>query len=186
MLKLTGGIVGEEVQVPADQVEEALRAPTGVHGHPVVARAVVDEDGLVAVSGDRGLELFGDFIKRLIPRNAFELPVASFADALQRILETIRRIESLAHRPTAQTSTNLRENAACDVACIVGFNTNHPAVTGGKSKGATTAAIDRTGGPRPGLKIGYRLADRFGQRREGEGCERARQSRKLQETAAGK
>ena len=61
------------------------------------AGAVVQIDGFIAVLFNQPLHIAGDGIQRLFPADLLELALTAFTNALHRVLQTVRIIDSAAH-----------------------------------------------------------------------------------------
>ena len=118
---------------------------------------------------DGVLETGADFIERLIPGNAFELPFAALPNALHRELQAFGRIETLTDGAAAVAGADLREltvgHARVRVTGVVRFYADHAPVLRGAAQKTTAAAVDRTHRPCDGFDVGRRGRDRTAHRR---------------------
>ena len=91
---LGGAVRAVHVQITAKAVHQArqrgiARGPGDGKRGAEVARAVVDVDGVVAVVGNGLFEPGGNFVQRLLPRNALKFAFAASANALHGVLEPV-------------------------------------------------------------------------------------------------
>ena len=86
----------------------AQHAAVQVHESDECAAAVVDseravlQNGLVAIGVDDVLEFVGEDVGGFVPADFLELAFAALADAFQRPLQTVRMVDPVTDRATAQ------------------------------------------------------------------------------------
>ena len=134
------------LQIAAHDVHEALPGAAGVDER-LLARAVLPVDGVGAVLFKDRLPARGDRFVSFFPSDAFEFGFAAFAHALHRVLETVGRVEALAHRAALQTGADLARLAAV-LDGVVRFDADHAAVLRIDAKRAAVAAVDDACAPR--------------------------------------
>ena len=150
-------------QIPAHQVHQALPGAAGID-EALLTAAVIPVDGFVAVLGADFLPALGDRFEGLLPGNAAELGVASFAHALHRVLEAVGRIEALTHAAALQAGADLARRAGV-ADRIVGFDADDFSFLGKDAQGTAVAAVDDAGRPGVDAVVVERVGDGLGERR---------------------
>ena len=191
---LHGAVVAVRSQATADAVHETRQRASRRGAH---ARRVGDVHGLVAVLVDDALELAGDRVNGLVPRDLLELAFAALADALHGVVDAVGVREPAAVRTTAQAGARLHLVEA-GVLARVGFHPGDLVVLHVELQAATAGTVDGAVAPRRGLLDGLRRsgvaalravgARRAAEQRHGTRAHRSRtqagQRRALHERAA--
>ena len=135
------GVVAVASDHAAAQVEQT--EPGVVHDHVLLdAGALLDKDGLVAVSLGDALELGGDGIQSLVPADLLVLALAALGalHALHGIVQAILAVDPAADGTAAQASASL-ETTEGSVAGIVRFHVGDLVVNHMALQHASAAAV---------------------------------------------
>ena len=183
---LRGGIAVVELQIAAKRVHHTIERACGSGGN---TRSVGDVYGLVTVLVDNFFELRGRKIDGLVPRNALELALAAFADALHRVVDAVWAVHPTTISAAAKARTRLRF-VEISILARVGVHPHNLVILHMELQAATARAVDRAMAPCRGLfSLGERRRCRSKQRTRCRGtstdsCQGAQSPRRFHERAA--